>query len=325
MRKSFSSAQELIHVFAQQKQSSGKCSNMFFENTVTLYDYGYHYPLALYATNKKGEKAMIINTQGYSVTTSKHIGMVKYATNQHNQFMLPNTDAMKQLLGNYDARITEGLSVAIIHCIGSFYDKLEYDKKKRKQATLDKWKEDTMLECENYVNILDWYGFKPSKEAIKAMRQLTGLPAAEAKAAAIKAKALREKKRAKAALAEHKKHAALMQHCVKAWLANEVFFVSDDGAQHNTLHWIARNETVLLRINGEDVETSKGAKFPLEHGLKALPLINQAIGKGWHKNGHTIHLGHYQIDEILAAGDVKAGCHFVLYSEVMRIAKELGQ
>lgn len=72
MKRVFSNSSDVIHLYGQQIQTDAKCSNVFFEGTTRLYSYGYHYPLALFVTNKKGERAVIVNTQGYSSTTTGH-------------------------------------------------------------------------------------------------------------------------------------------------------------------------------------------------------------------------------------------------------------
>ena len=337
MKKVFSSSIEVIHVFAQQKQSEGRSSNVYFEGTTRLYSYGRHYPLVLFVTNKKGEKAVIINTSHHSVTTTKHISQVRYATNQYKQLFLPDNEAMKGIEQIYRYRwdetdsentnkaVIRSISTAITHCINYYNTRLRNDTTKRKAATLEKWKAEALTECHQYINVLDWYGFKMTKEAKKALSVVTRCSPIEAREAALKAEAIDAKKREKAQALQNEVNAELMKSCAIAWLAGERTFTDKNNVNHATLQWVARNETVLLRVNGDGVETSKGVRFPLEHGLKALPLIKAAIGKGWHKNGHTIHLGHYTIDEILTNGDVKAGCHYVPFSEIERIAKELGQ
>jgi hypothetical protein len=87
-----------------------------------------------------------------------------------------------------------------------------------------------------------------------------------------------------------------------------------------------------------DIETSKSATFPLEHGVKALPLIRRIVSRAalgdsakpatlYARNGHTIHLGHYAIDRIERRPDgvhVIAGCHDVPLTEVEHVAAELG-
>jgi hypothetical protein len=79
------------------------------------------------------------------------------------------------------------------------------------------------------------------------------------------------------------------------------------------------------RISGNDLETTRGARVPLEHAQRALPLILRvmASGKEWHTNGHTIHLGHYSVTSISADGVLVIGCHRFARAEVARIAKML--
>jgi hypothetical protein len=81
----------------------------------------------------------------------------------------------------------------------------------------------------------------------------------------------------------------------------------------------------MLRVVGDNVETSRGAVFPVEHARKGLALVRAVIARGeeWKTNGHTCHLGHYQIDRITAKGTVHAGCHVVEFAEIERIAEQL--
>ena len=74
-----------------------------------------------------------------------------------------------------------------------------------------------------------------------------------------------------------------------------------------------------------EVETSRGARFPLEHAKRGLVLVDavRASKEPWKRNGHTCHLGHYQIDSIDANGTVHAGCHVVTYKAIERIKDQL--
>ena len=84
---------------------------------------------------------------------------------------------------------------------------------------------------------------------------------------------------------------------------------------------------VMLRLsaNGAEVETSKGARFPVEHARRGLAFVRAIVANGaeWVRNGHTFHLGHYAIDRIETDGTVRAGCHVVTRTEIERIAPEL--
>jgi hypothetical protein len=83
-----------------------------------------------------------------------------------------------------------------------------------------------------------------------------------------------------------------------------------------------------LRLHGTDeaVETTQGARVPLEHVLRVAPLVLDMLKKGktYKKNGHTIHLGNYTLDEITEDGTVIAGCHKFSKDEIVRFAKTIG-
>jgi hypothetical protein len=66
---------ELSHIWANQTQSHGKGSNMFFEHE-TIYSYGYHFKIAQYVTNKDGQKCIFLNSRSYSNSTNKQQTLV---------------------------------------------------------------------------------------------------------------------------------------------------------------------------------------------------------------------------------------------------------
>ena len=49
----------------------------------------------------------------------------------------------------------------------------------------------------------------------------------------------------------------------------------------------------------------------------------KARGEEWVTNGKTLHLGPYKVDRIDADGNVKAGCHYVKWEQIERIAPAL--
>ena len=79
---------------------------------------------------------------------------------------------------------------------------------------------------------------------------------------------------------------------------------------------------VMLRIDGDEVVTSRGARFPVSHAKRALAFIRKVheSGQAYVRNGHTIHLGPYVVDRVELDGTVKAGCHVVSWEEIERIA-----
>lgn len=71
---------ECAHVWASQTQEHGRNANgsLYFNGT-SIYSYGRHYHLGEILT-VKGQRVVMINTKGYSSTTTQHIWDVKSAT-----------------------------------------------------------------------------------------------------------------------------------------------------------------------------------------------------------------------------------------------------
>jgi hypothetical protein len=74
MRTKFTNS-ELSHIWANQTQSHGKGSNMFFEHE-TIYSYGYHFKIAQYVKNKDNVKCIFLNQRSYSNSTNKQQSLV---------------------------------------------------------------------------------------------------------------------------------------------------------------------------------------------------------------------------------------------------------
>lgn len=99
-----------------------------------------------------------------------------------------------------------------------------------------------------------------------------------------------------------------------------------EGAHVELGRAVYETGTSYLRVKDNEVQTSQGARVPLEHVKKALPLVLAYVqnGREYHRNGHTIHLGHYAIDSIDAQGNLRAGCHLFDKAEIERFAGVLG-
>lgn len=81
----------------------------------------------------------------------------------------------------------------------------------------------------------------------------------------------------------------------------------------------------LLRVKDNILETSQGAKVPLEHAVKAFKAVKAVRDHGltWKRNGSTLRVGHFQIDTINSDGSIRVGCHKINWPEIKRIATEL--
>lgn len=105
MKKVFTKSSDVIHLFANQLQSEARCSNVFFSNernfdnrnesefATKIYSYGYHYLLAEFIDRN----TIVINDDGYSNTTAKHINEITQATSHKTRFFKSETDLKRVL------------------------------------------------------------------------------------------------------------------------------------------------------------------------------------------------------------------------------------
>lgn len=87
MKRVFTNSDDVIHLFAQQSQYDARCGNVFFEGN-KIYSYGYHYCLGEFLD----ENTIMINDNSPSVTTSKHVRQLEWASRQYKQFFVSETN-----------------------------------------------------------------------------------------------------------------------------------------------------------------------------------------------------------------------------------------
>jgi hypothetical protein len=102
------------------------------------------------------------------------------------------------------------------------------------------------------------------------------------------------------------------EKALERWMRGDNVYLGYYGYGHAT----------ALRVKGDEVETSRGASFPVSHAWRGLALVRAVMARGeqWETNGHSCHLGHYRIDRITPDGTVYAGCHVVTFAAIDRIA-----
>lgn len=297
MKRVFDNAM-LAHVWAQQTQSEGRSANgNFFFRDSTIFSYGAHFPIARFIINGAGEKAVLFTQAKYSISTAKHISLVWRALDYgrgHNVIEVPALN-----LGDHEpAHYLERFKSAHLRAFT-----IAAEHKPGTKASVGALQDAQTLE-ENAHKLADFFGvprlaFEPLSEA--QQKQL--FEAAQA-----------QRKAANAAKKEHERQAKLSDlEKLAEWRT---------GANVGVSYIL----DTALRVAGEEIQTSKGARFPVDHAKKAFALIAacKAKGEGWKRDGHSIHLGHFQIDEIDAQGNVKAGCHYVKWEEIEACAKTLG-
>lgn len=82
-------------------------------------------------------------------------------------------------------------------------------------------------------------------------------------------------------------------------------------------------EVTALRIKGDEIETSRGAKIPLDHAIRAYPLLKRLHnGEAHDLSHHSIKLGHYTVNRV-EKNDLIVGCHRIPFVEIYSIANQL--
>lgn len=288
---------EIAHLWAHKAKPSAKGSHFFFDGD-TIYSYGHHFPIARHVKNAQGVEAILFTRRTYSVSTSKHIGYVRGAIPQSvRRFYVqnPRDEIRGATLLEFTKRAVELVA--------------ESRKPRKRAATVAGLIGSAQGQLQAAKELADFFGldYTPPTDVLKL---------ADEWQAQIEAERIKSERRAKRA---QKQAIAEAQEKIKAFQGGEA--VQVPYAVPWAFARIASNpadETVAPQL-----ETSKGAYVHLAHVKRALPIVCGIIetGKGWQANGHTIKLGHYQIDEITPEGTLIAGCHRFQKEEVLRIAK----
>lgn len=323
----------VAHVWAQQTQDEGRSSNgnFWFEGT-TLYSYST--PIANVVATPTGSRAYLISSITYSPSTGGQIRDADGSAVGPLKFHVP-------YLGNdigggrYDhPPLDHGLRVDfhvanLAHLVGR-YAKLKASTMRRKDL---EWTVSTHG---------DGYYLRTSAQNADRYAETFGLdhtplmPSFASDLEAIRAhlaKRLAERNTPAYLAKQAAKHAAKLAREAEA---TRIARLSYD---ERMAEWLAGANVrppynynahgfnfVALRIKGDTLETSLGATVPLAHAIKVFHAVAQcrATGTTWQRNGHTLHVGQFQVDRIEASGDFDAGCHHITWAECERVAKLAG-
>jgi hypothetical protein len=289
---------EIPHLWAHQSQDKARNStgSLYFEG-LTIYSYGSHFAIARHVTNLHDEKAVLFTTAHHSVTTSGHCSAVARAIPPnvpvfHVPYLGSNCGELPDHVQNvesYVRRISELLGKA-----------------KRARVNRD-WLEREALalreQLRGYLAYFDLTAVRlPESDELDAIE------------AWIKGHEEEERQRREAA-------ARIAEQAARRDQAEQIqrFLAGDPHASY------IAGASPMLRVVGDEVETSLGARFPVAHAIRGLAFVRavRASGREYVRNGHTIHLGPYVIDRIETDGTVRAGCHVVRWEEIERISSEL--
>ena len=81
-------------------------------------------------------------------------------------------------------------------------------------------------------------------------------------------------------------------------------------------------EVTALRVYGEEVQTSRGARIPLAEAIRAWPLLQKIATSGEALRPENMRLGYYQVSSISSEALI-VGCHTIPMAEVLSVASVL--
>lgn len=328
----------VAHLWAHQSQDHAKSGNgnCSFRDR-TLYSYGT--AIARIVDSPRGPVGLISNHK-YSITTSQHQSSARSALGYGDAIVMPQFTV--PIIGEYYG----DMESAHVTNLAYFHNQYKSEFKRLKR-TNSLWQSVPEF-LAPYIDTLKLYAetFALELPAIDVESDIREITEARAKRETPEAIAKREKsaeQRCERSRRDFREVRGIFgEDWREGWNKNSLFTEEDRAARREALAavnedrigaWRAGGNIrlpyhldTMLRVHGNEIQTSRGAVFPVDHGKKAFQLIARirATGQEYQRNGHTIHLGHFPLDRIDAEGNVQAGCHFVKWSEIELCAQQLG-
>lgn len=291
MKTVFSSNAEVSHIWASQTQYEGRAGNVFFEDGV-IYSYGRHFPVAKFCPEYGN--VVLFTDRGYSNSTAKHKSLIRSAIPRSYNVVYcddPTRNA-EHNLGKWQKKVD--------------YLRIEFASKTHKisrgniAVEIFKTCESAIVFCMALkIQAPDWTN--ESNDEMTARDHVYEL----AKTREAKREAKREEK-ARISKLEATERLVL-------WLRGESVYM--DGFQHH--------ET-MLRIKGETIETSRGAKIPVSDAIAFWPMLQRTkrSGKTLEAGLHNINLGAYRFNSF-DGNTLIVGCHSIGWNELEKMAIQL--
>lgn len=289
MKRVFNTASEVSHLWANQVQDNARCRNARFDGTKF---YSYSTVIADIHTNVRGDELVLICNDNYSMTTSKHKRYVAQAAN--------HKDVLYVDLVSPDERGHDSNYCGFMERHAKLIDQAS---RARENKGYHLQQANSLLRSmTDYAQFFDIVWAMPAE--VEGVDEIIAAATIKLKAKIANQDARNEVLSAKRAVLEIEQ--------LEIWLAGGI-----------TQTRFAR---LALRIKNDEIQTSHGANIPLDHALKVWPVIYRAhiLGRPFiPSQERAIHLGHYRFnsfqDDVLTVG-----CHRIPYSEIERMASQLG-
>jgi hypothetical protein len=299
--------QEIPHLWAHQstRYARNSTGNVSLHGEV-LYSYAEPIGRMMPINKRTGARVALFRDRTWSVTTSKHQHHMRCAV-PNETFTVPDIGAGS---GGYVTAPDHKANLK------NYADKIIALAKTATRARSRRdWAINTLEAMVSEANRYKPKFTVPSDTGLEALKIKSQQ---EAKRDAAKRKALADARQKR----NDEQYAKFINEYLPAWLAGGERIAFPSGR----VEAYPASMTDYMRLVGEEIETSRGARVPIAHVRRALKLIAALpAGVEWHSNGHTIHVGEYSINSVSADGTVKVGCHTFSAAEVQRIAALLPQ
>lgn len=291
MKTVFSSHNECAHIWASQSQSQGRAGNVFFEDGV-IYSYGRHFPVAKFAP--EFGNIVLFTFRGYSNSTGKHKSLIRSA--------IPSS---------YEIVYCEDPTRNSDYNLGKWETQVNYLRSqfasKTHRMTRGNLAVDIFKACEAAIVYCMALKLPEPQWTIETNEEMTARDYVYELAKARDAK--RELKRLEA----DRLRAIKAAERLPLWEQGES--VPLDG-----FHLL---ETAL-RLNGDTIETSRGARIPVSDAVKIWPLLSRShqAHRPLDVGVRSIQLGSYRFNSF--DGDTLiVGCHTINWPQLEKMAVKL--
>jgi hypothetical protein len=318
---------EVAHLWNAQSRPRAKGSHFFFEGP-TIYSYGPHFPVATIHTRKSGS-LVLFNERTCSVTTARHQNLAHRACSNRYSVTVPHiaprsTDEHAVNLAALAARQAAAL-----------------DKARRRQAVrIVQLDQRSATQARNdYARYCLFFGIKrkplPTLEgefnaALDRARRIENPdPASADKRERARAQRIERNRERDEYMDAHRANLARGKFYTRMalrtdWRLHGAFTGYNAGASRGD------SDPIMLRVNGEKIETSHGARVPLAAAPMVWLMVQRARQGRDHAEharkayGRQVRIGDYPLDRIDADGTLHVGCHVIPYSELATMARTLG-
>lgn len=310
----------VAHVWAQRSQEEGRSHNGNFSFRGDIL-YSYSTPIGRFVETPMGHRVVLVNSRRYSVTTSgKHMPALWDALRGEGYrvvYQVPNIMPVGK--GEHEANRD--------HLLCEYREAASRVRRMRDYYGTEQTLAETLrAEAAAVTDYEEMFGLpvtslnpeETARETMEARAQR------EAKANTPEALVRREKARAqREARAERREQLERAEAAerVEAWRRGEPV----------ALRWgEGRDEAggALLRVRGNTLETSLGAKVPLADAVRVFKFVKLCRKSpeqmAWKRNGAILPVGHFQVDYVTNTGTFRAGCHLIHWDEIVRAAEAAG-